>query len=245
MSGIKVAATADIHSPKNLDLLKSSSQVLKEADLLILAGDIIYRGRVEGLNEVLGVIKEHYSGPIFACFGNEEFDEVKPKLMSLSGGLIKWLDDEATIVEIKGYKIGLIGTRGCLDQPTSWQLKNIPNIRAIYNERLSKIGRLIQGLKCDYTILFSHYALCKETLEGEDPKIWPQLGCSKMGELIKDSSVTVAVHGHVHKGRVLRVNIGSTLVLNVSLPAAKTIVTFTLPPQPLEVKGQLSLTTFF
>lgn len=239
---LRIAASSDIHSPKNLDLFRASAHRLKEADLLILAGDLIYKGRVSELDHVIEAVTAHFSGPVVACFGNEEFDEVKEELKDRSRGVITWLDDEALTLNIKGYIVGLIGTRGCLDQPTSWQLRNIPGIRELYEKRVETVDRLLAELKGDFRILFSHYALLRETLKGENPRIWPQLGCSRMIDVLKRRRPSVAIHGHVHNGKLLKTKIDGTLVLNVSLPATNEIVFFTLPPYE---EGQPPLTSFF
>lgn len=243
---IKVAATADIHSPRNLELLRASTHRLKEADLLILAGDLVYKGRVEAIDELTSVIRAHYTGPAIACFGNEEFDEVKEALKERTRGLLTWLDDEALTVSIKGLTVGLVGTRGCLDEPTSWQLRNVPGIRELYSRRAELVDRLLAELDCDYKVLVSHYAIARDTLKGERPSIWRQLGSSKMEEVVRRREPTVAVHGHVHNGRVLSTWVGRTLVLNASLPASREVVLFTLPPQPgAGPRAGPTLTAFF
>lgn len=243
---IKVAATADIHSPRNLELLKASAHRLREADLLILAGDLVYRGRVEAIDDLASVIRAHYTGPAVACFGNEEFDEVKEALKERTKGFLTWLDDEALVVSIKGATVGLVGTRGCLDEPTSWQLRNIPGVRELYSRRAELVDRLLAELKCDYKVLVSHYAVSRETLRGERPSIWSQLGSSKMEEVIRRRGPAVAVHGHVHNGRVLSAWVGGTLVLNASLPASREVALFTLPPRPpAGPRPSPTLTAFF
>lgn len=242
---IKVAATADVHSPRNLELLRASAHRLREADLLILAGDLVFKGRVEAIDEVVSAIRSHYSGPAVACFGNEEFDEVKEALKERTRGALTWLDDEALVLDVRGVRVGLVGTRGCLDEPTSWQLRNLPGIRELYAKRAETVDRLLAELKCDYKVLFSHYALAKDTLRGERPSIWRQLGSAKMEEVVRRRRPAVAVHGHVHNGRVLSAWIDGTQVLNVSLPASREVVLFTLPPQPPPKQAGLTLASFF
>lgn len=241
---IKVAATADIHSPKNINLLRNAAHRLKDVDLLILAGDLIYKGRVEAVDELTSILRDHFHGLAVACFGNEEFDEVKERLRERTRSVLTWLDDESMTVTVKDLTVGLVGTRGCLDQPTSWQLRNIPDIKATYAKRAERVEQLLASLSCDFKILFSHYALCKETLKGERPSIWSQLGCSKMEEVVRRQRPTVAIHGHVHNGKVFRTWLQDTLVLNVSLPAVREIVVFDLPLQPLPGQGQLTLSSF-
>lgn len=238
---LKIAASSDIHSPKNLDLFKASVHRLKEADLLILAGDVIYKGRAPEIKKVLEIVESVFKGPIVACFGNEEFDEVKENLKDLTQGSVTWLDDEALELEIKGYRVGLVGTRGSLDQPTSWQLKNLRSIGNVYERRVEAVSKLLAELKTEFKIIFSHYALLYDTLKGENPKIWPQLGSLKMAEVLKLRKPSVAIHGHTHNSKVASVNVYGTLVLNVSLPSLREIVLFNLP---LGRERQIALTSF-
>jgi Icc-related predicted phosphoesterase len=242
---IRVAATADVHSPRYLDLFKRSAGLLKEADLLVLAGDLIYKGRAEAIDEVVKAVEAVFKGPAVACFGNEEFDEVKEELKERTRGVLTWLDDESLTLTVKGASLGLVGTRGCLDQPTSWQLRNIPRIRELYDERLKVVDRLLAGLSCDYRLLLSHYAVTKETLRGERPSIWSQLGSLRMEEVVRRRRPTVAIHGHVHNGEVLQAWVDGALALNVSLPAAGRVVVFSLPiPKPTLKPKQAALTSF-
>ena len=83
-------------------------------DLFLLAGDMIYRGRVNEFNTVLKAIKNRFDVPIIACFGNEEYDECIPSLIRNFSDEVRWLNDEYIKIKIKSFRLGIIGSRGCL-----------------------------------------------------------------------------------------------------------------------------------
>ncbi|MEM1537338.1 MAG: metallophosphoesterase [Candidatus Nezhaarchaeales archaeon] len=221
---LRIAAVADIHSPKNFELFKRALEAAHpDVDLFILAGDIILKGKVEETGRVISAIQSRYGCPIIACFGNEEFDEKKDILKDAYKGVIQWLDDEPLETKVKGTSLGIVGTRGSLDKPTSWQLKNVAGIRELYASRVERVKQLLGSLKCDVRILVSHYALTRKTMVGELRAFWPQLGSQKFEEVIEACQPDLAIHGHVHKGKVFEVSLRRTKVFNVALPATKRI----------------------
>jgi len=244
LKGIKIAASSDIHSPKFLNLfIRSLSNVKENVDLFILCGDLIYKGRFQELKPVLDIIKRRFSASIYACFGNEEFDEVKDELVKNYGDIV-WLDDSYEILKFDDLSLGLIGSRGCLDRPTRWQLKNVPNIRDIYRRRVDKMAFLIKKLNdlCDHIILFTHYAPTYLTLRGENPRAWPELGCRRLEKIIRENPVSLVLHGHSHNSIHCSDRIDGVPVYNVSLPANNMIITFNFPFSKVK---QTRLTSFF
>ena len=148
MSEVPVAAIGDIHSPRYLKEFKEALARFKpeKVDLLLLAGDIVNKGRVEEYPRVLEALKRKgVKCPIVACFGNEEYDEKIGRLRRMCGGEVLFLDDEKAVLEVKGIKIGIVGSRGSLDKPTVWQARNIPGIERLYRERVKKVARLRSG----------------------------------------------------------------------------------------------------
>ncbi|RLE50496.1 MAG: metallophosphoesterase, partial [Candidatus Methanomethylicota archaeon] len=191
---------------------------------------MIYRGRVNEFNTVLKAIKNRFDVPIIACFGNEEYDECIPSLIRNFSDEVRWLNDEYIKIKIKSFRLGIIGSRGSLDRPTKWQLKNIPNIKEIYAERVRKVEKLFNYIAdCDFRILLLHYSPTYKTLIGEDRRIWPELGCKRFEEVIVSRKPTIVIHGHAHRSKVFSTRIGESKIFNVSLPAVKKIITFQLP----------------
>ena len=64
----------------------------------------------------------------------------------------------------------------------------------------------------------THYAPVPDTLVGEPLEIYPFLGSYLLGRAIDDNHVTLAVHGHAHRGTELGVTPGGVPVRNVAHP---------------------------
>lgn len=226
---MKLAAVGDIHSPKYLDLFKDAvSRAPSDVKCLILCGDLILKGRHEEVSTVVQILKSKYSCPIYACFGNEEYESVEDKIVESTKNEVTWLDDSLIEVELSGYKVTLIGTRGCLDRPTRWQMKNIPNAMDIYNQRVKRLDELLSK-SSGKVVLFSHYAPTYLTLEGEQQRIWPELGCKKLENLILKRQPDLVIHAHAHRATRLEASLGLSKVINASLPASGKITVAELP----------------
>jgi predicted phosphodiesterase len=115
---VTVGAIADIHSPKYLEDFKRVLNNSPDVDLMLLAGDMIYKGRVEEYENVLNAIRSRYDGcRMVACFGNEEYDD-RIELITKSYNDVTWLIDECVTINVKGLELNIFGTKGCLDRPT-------------------------------------------------------------------------------------------------------------------------------
>lgn len=224
---IRVAAVSDIHSPKYLELYEERLRGLPPCDIFLFAGDLILKGDAPQLHKVVELTRMVYKGEILACFGNEEYDDVKDELVRVEG--IRWLDDEKIEVEVKGLKIAIIGSRGALDRPTFWQQKNIPDIRELYLKRVNLIDELLVKAKADLKVVLTHYPPTYRVLEGERPSSWPEMACKRFEPIIERRQPDCWIHGHVHRGKVVETSIGRTLIRNVSFPANGKITVLELP----------------
>ncbi|MFZ3077242.1 MAG: metallophosphoesterase [Candidatus Aenigmatarchaeota archaeon] len=206
-----------------------------EPDLFLLAGDMYVADKPESYK----IILEHFERlgwkcPIVACFGNREFEQKYDEIRKICGSRIKFLDDESLELAIKGKAVGIVGSKGCLDQPTWWQIKTNPQIRNFYRERAEKIRQLLTQLKTDVKILLTHYAPTYQTLKGENPNIYGGLGCSGLEKTLTETKTTFAVHGHAHLGSPLGFA-GSVPIFNVALPVNRGLTkidTDNLPAAP-------------
>ncbi len=219
-----IAALSDVHGPRYLAYLRASLSALKTAKLLLLAGDIVDKGEPEHVKLVMRVIREVYNGSVIAVFGNEEYDERKNRIREADESVL-WLDDECTLLKVDDVDVAVVGTRGVLDKPTRWQERNIPNIRELYSKRLEKLGELLKRAAetSGRVILVTHYAPIGPTLEGEDPRIWSQLGSRGLTRLILRNHVDVVIHGHAHNSAKTQAQLGATRVYNVALPATRSV----------------------
>jgi Icc-related predicted phosphoesterase len=219
-----IAATGDIHSPRYFDLfVKAMEELHVEPDLFLLAGDVIHRGKVDEYEKVYNVFFGKVSCPIVACFGNDEFGPETRMLIENQVPDIKFLDDEALTIEVNGLSVGIVGSLGSLDRPTFWQRNNIPNIYEVYSKRVETVEKLLSELNADFNILLIHYVPTYSILEGENPRVYPELGSKDYERVIKEKKPSLVITGHSHKGRK-EAWIDTVPVFNVALPLCKEIV---------------------
>ena len=223
---MRVAAVADIHSPKFLRIFEEALMKLGECDLFLVAGDLVLKNDHHQLPGVLRAIRRVYGGRLMACFGNEEYEQDREKYGS---GDLLWIDDSSTSFEIGGLEVGIVGSRGSLDRPTFWQRTRVKGIWQIYQQRVWDLDRIIAGLRTDIKIVITHYAPTYENLEGERERAWPEMACKKFEEVIRRRKPDLWIHGHAHRATRFETTIGETQVVNVSLPARREIVVKEIP----------------
>ena len=223
---IRIAAVADVHYPKYASMfLKALSKIdFSNVDLFIMAGDMIFKSKFDYYANVLEAVRKYWKGVIISVFGNEEYEEHEAEIIKRFPEVI-WLRDEHKILIVKGKQLCIIGSRGTIEKPTSWQARNIPNIMDIYKKREEKIMKLIKRTKSQglLTILVTHYAPTYATLIGERREVWPFLGSLRMERVIRISKPDLVIHGHAHNSRRSRAGVNGVPVYNVSLPATKQI----------------------
>ena len=212
--------------------MKSLRRLPPQLDLFLFAGDLVNRGNYNAMRSLLAKLKTaKLRCPVYACFGNDEFDSVKDTLRDIAKGFITFLDDELAIVEVgDAGRVAIVGSRGVLDQPTFWQARNIPGIQEHYTGRLRRLGQLLGEARsqADCSVLLTHYACTFSTIEGEPQRAFPQMGSQRVEKLLKQHSPTLAIHGHAHRGRK-QAMVGSVPVFNVALPLQGEIVIIELP----------------
>jgi Icc-related predicted phosphoesterase len=229
---VRILATADVHTPRFLNEFKGNLSAHEPPDMFLFAGDMINRGSAEEYGTVLDAIEESLgdSFPIIGCFGNEEYSEVRKEILSIVGNRMLFLDEKSTIVELRGVKIGIVGTQGSLDKATSWQRRNIPSVKGVFERRAKRAESLLKKIdkKVDHRILLMHYSPCLETCEGEEDKAFSWLGSRKFYKIVVKQQPDLVVHGHVHNSVRHEAMIGRTLIRNVSFPAVGSIATMNL-----------------
>ncbi len=229
-------ASADIHSPRYLAEFRAALKAVAsmKPTAFLLAGDLIEKGKAGFCESVIVSIKKLFDVPIYAVFGNEEYDEVKEILKK--NCQVNWLDDEVAFIETGEGTLAIVGTRGSLDKPTTWQLRHVPGIETIYRERIRRVEELLReaSSSADYVVLLTHYAPRCKTLKGEGERIWPYLSSSALARVIAKTKPHAVIHGHVHNSVVPTDSIEGVPVYNASLPAVKRIVAVKLAPRGLE-----------
>jgi len=220
-----IAAVSDLDVlDKDLEPFYGALKKAKKPDLLLFAGDMYkYREPIQ-YKHILNLIKNvKWNCQIVACLGNREFDEDFGDIKKYTGRKIKFLNDESTVLKIGDKTIGVVGTRGCLDKPTWWQITHIKNIFKFYANRYEKVSKLLKNLETDIKILLMHYAPTYKTLVGENKDIYGGLGYKKFEDTIKNLKPTFVIHGHADYGIPLAF-VDSVPIFNVNFNVNKKIV---------------------
>ncbi|MHA1277540.1 MAG: metallophosphoesterase family protein [Candidatus Helarchaeota archaeon] len=234
---IRVACVSDVHSPRFLELFRKELHKLNTSsiDLFLFAGDMIYKGKVEELNNIIAALEEvSVKFPVYSCFGNEEYNNLHDELRRIGKTKFQFLNDEVILIERKNKTIGIIGTKGSLAQPTWWQSRNLLNIRETYKRRIKKIKDLLENLTGDIRILLFHYAPTYLTVVGEPKRSYPQMGTNSFEKILinKNYKIDAVFHGHAHKGRKFALIKNRIPVYNVAFPLRKKILIIELPKPP-------------
>ncbi|MFX1603968.1 MAG: metallophosphoesterase [Promethearchaeota archaeon] len=224
---MKILAVADVHSPRFLDEFSEGLVQTSKPDVFLMAGDMIHRGQAEEIEGVLSAIDTRLGSdfPIVACFGNEEYSEIRKSLAAIAGDRIEFLDEKSAIIEADGMKVGVVGTQGSLDKATNWQRHHIPSIKRIFQRRAARASSLLKNVrkKVDRTILLMHYSPCLETCVGEETKAFAWLGSRKFYKVVQKQQPDLVIHGHVHNASTYEARIGTSLVRNVAFPAVGSV----------------------
>ncbi len=197
---MRIAAVGDVHGHENLEAFRADLERAPDADLLLLAGDTTDRNDIDAFGEVLGAIRRRVDAPLWAVFGNNEYEHDRPTYVSRYAERyrVRFLHDEAAVFEARGQRVRIIGSLGSLDRPTYWQRRNMPHLEAQYRDRIETLDRLAAG--DDARILLTHYPPTYVTMGGEKEAWRPELGCRAMEPMLLRRRPTIVVHGHIHKG---------------------------------------------
>lgn len=218
-----VAATSDIHLPKNYhDFVVAIDMIQNSPDLFLIAGDVVHHGEMAEYDRFYNTIFGRFSCPVVACFGNNEFEQMREELKSKYKDII-FLDDKSTVVEVNGKSVGIFGTTGSLEKPTPWQIANVPNIEKIFKDRVELADRAFQRMQADFKILLTHYSPTFKTLEGENPQFFSGLGSQMYENVINARRPNLVVHGHSQHG-LKQAWIDTVPIFNVAFPLNKGIV---------------------
>jgi Icc-related predicted phosphoesterase len=91
-------------------------------------------------------------------------------------------------------------------------------------ESTGSVHRLLpalRGLDTDVRIALTHYAPVADTLVGERPEIWQNLGTHLLGAVIDAGGAHLAVHGHAHRGTEHGRTAAGCPVRNVAQPVIR------------------------
>ena len=230
---VRVGAVADLHYTRTSQgvLQPLFEQANRLADLLLLGGDLTDFGLPEEAQILARDLKTAVKVPVVAVLGNHDCEAGKQAEVGdvLREAGVTVLDGDAC--EVRGVGIG--GTkgfpggfgRGTLEAWGEVEVKRF--VKAAVDEAL-KLERALTRLRTRSKVALIHYAPIRATVEPEPPEIWAFLGCGRLEEPINRYGVTVAVHGHAHRGSPEGRTTTGIPVYNVALPLLRR----TMPDAP-------------
>ena len=219
---LKIAATADIHTRVEdaeglRDLVRGAA---KDADVLVIGGDLTDLGRLEQA-EVLLEVLDACPIPVVVTLGNHDYESGNAPELSrlLAESAVHLLDRSSVVIDGVGFS-GVKGFCGGFDQTLANSFGE-DLFKAWVNEGLMEAEALkseLRGLKTERRVAILHYAPIRATVEGESPEIYAFLGTSHLGHALDEGDATIAFHGHAHNGRFKGKTPGGVPVFNVSVP---------------------------
>ena len=241
---VRIAAAGDVHaSEPTRDRIRAAfEEVQREADLVLLAGDLTTTGEPEQA-AVLADACRGSSVPVCAILGNHDLhagrgDEVAAVLLDAG---VKMLERATTVCELDGADVGVVGAKGFVGGFPGSALPDFgePLLRRVYAETTAEVEAIARGLQevahCAFRIVLLHYAPTSDTLHGEPEGIWTYLGCDRLAAPIAEFRPDVVVHGHAHAGS-FEGAIGPVPVYNVAVHVTgRDFYVFELGPHEVEV----------
>lgn len=222
---VRIAAAGDVHASEatRARIEEAFAAVEREADVVLLAGDLTTHGELEQA-QVLADACRGLHIPVCAVLGNHDLHcgqgEAIADLLKRAG--VHMLDRSATIFELDGGEVGVVGAKGFVGGFTGSQLPDFgePLLRRVYAETTEEVEAIRRGLQeiahCPIRIVLLHYAPTSDTLHGEPEGIWTYLGCDRLATPIAEYRPDVVLHGHAHAGS-FEGAIGTIPVYNVAV----------------------------
>jgi Icc-related predicted phosphoesterase len=227
-AAVRVAALGDTHvAPAVRGRLRAAlAGVTADADMLLLAGDLTDAGRVVEAelvcDELAGV-----DLPIVAVLGNHDHDSGEG--VRIAGMLrrigVHVLDGSTVTLDLGDVRVGVAGIKGTGGGfDTAATPRTVTERSSGIVESTASVHRLLpalRGLDTDVRIALTHYAPVADTLVGEPPEIWRNLGTHLLGAAIDAGGAQLAVHGHAHHGTEQGRTAAGCPVRNVAQPVIR------------------------
>lgn len=201
---MRIAAIGDLHcrAKQPEQIRPILQQAGREADVLVLAGDLTDTGLPAEMETVLEEIKP-LSIPIVAVLGNHDHESDQSKVlieMLQSQGVFVL---EGTVCEIDS--VGFVGTKGFCGGFGSLFVQPFGEraLKAFIQTSIDEAVTLenaLAKLNCPHRVAVLHYAPIRETLQGEELELYPFLGSDRLANALDRQGVDVIFHGHAHHG---------------------------------------------
>lgn len=226
---IRIAAVGDVHVDKDVvgRYRPALEQLPDRADALLIAGDLTRHGTVDEAK----CFATEFGGlavPVVVVLGNHDHqsDQQEQVTQVLTDSGITVLEGDATVLEIRGQRLGIAGVKGfgggfagaCASNFGEREMKTFVGTT---EEFAARLGEALRSVECDALVALTHYAPVPETLAGEPLEIYPFLGCYQLGNAIDSAPTALALHGHAHHGSERGRTPGGVPVRNVAHPVIK------------------------
>jgi Icc-related predicted phosphoesterase len=223
---LRIAAVGDVHLDESLrgSYRKRLHDIEERADVLLLAGDLTRHGTLEEGRVVADEFRD-LPIPVVAVLGNHDHHSDRPAEIAamLRDAGIAVLHDDATVLDIDGVRLGVVGGKGFGGGYAGKCASDFgePEIKAFvgHTKRIADRWRVaLKELEADHRVVLSHYSPVKDTLAGEPLEIYPFLGSYLLAEAVDAEGADLIIHGHAHAGTEKGVTPGGIRVRNVALP---------------------------
>lgn len=222
---VRLAAVADLHCTKTSQgaFQPLFAQIAKEADVLLLCGDLTDYG----LPEEAHVLAKELTAtkiPVIGVLGNHDFEsgwqeEVKQILCDAEINMLDGDTCEIHGIGFAGIK-GFGGGFGRMMLPPWGETTIKQFVHETVDEAL-KLEAALARLRTGRCIAVLHYAPIRTTVEGEPLELFPFLGCTRLEAPLNSYRVDAAFHGHAHAGSPEGRTSGGIPVYNVSMNVLK------------------------
>ncbi len=203
---------------------KYFAEVSKQADVLLLCGDLTDTGRTAEA-EILADELKACSIPVVAVLGNHDYERDNQKSIRkvLTKAKVHLLDGDSIVIGDVGFA-GVKGFGGGFDRGMLGMFGE-PMIKSFVQEAVDeslKLDSALSRLEGEYVdikmIAVLHYSPIRATVVGEPEQIFPFLGSSRLAEPLNRRGVQAAFHGHAHIGTLEGETTKGVKVFNVSKP---------------------------
>jgi Icc-related predicted phosphoesterase len=234
---IRIAAAGDIHASEatRVETSEAFAEVAERVDLVLLAGDLTQRGRVDEA-EVVADACRGLTVPVVAVLGNHDYhsDRQADVTAALAGAGVVVLERSSIILEVDAVAVGIAGVKGFVGGfGHEWANFGEPLMRQAYAGTTAEVEGLDAALRgiagADVRIALLHYTPTAETLEGEPKELWLVLGAERLAVPIAEHRPDLVLHGHAHAGSYAG-SIDGVPVHNVAVHVTgQSFAVFTLP----------------
>jgi len=220
---LQLAAVGDLHCVKNSQgaLQKLFAEVPRQADILVLCGDLTDNGLPEEAHILAKELKSAIKIPVVAVLGNHDYQSGKQREVEeiLSEAGVAVLNGDAREVQGIGFA-GVKGFPGGYGRGTlaPWGEDLIKKFVHEAIDEALKLESALAKLRTVHRIAVLHYSPIRATIEGEPLEVYPFMGTSRLEEPLNRFPLTAVFHGHAHHGTLEGRIANDVPVYNVSLP---------------------------